>query len=88
MGIADEKGNDYVDNHATLKQVEFFFSYRFCMKVGVLSLCIFHLLPWLYLIAFLAFDAAYESVRVVGNIMVAQKSKKKFAIAISPSVNE
>ena len=88
MGVADEKGNDYVDNHATLKLVEFFFSYRFCMKMGLLSLCILTLLPWLYLLAFLAHDGAYESVRIVGKISVAHKRKKKHAIAISPTVNE
>ena len=88
MGVADEKGNDYVDNHATLKLVEFFFSYRFCMKMGLLSLCILTLLPWLYLLAFLAHDGAYESVRIVGKISVAHQRKKKHAIAISPTVNE
>ena len=88
MGVADEKGNDYVDNHATHKLVEFFFSYRFCMKMGLLSLCILTLLPWLYLLAFLAHDGAYESVRLVGKISVAHKRKKKHAIAISPTVNE
>jgi len=92
MGVADEKGNDYVDNHATLKLVEFFFSYRFCMKMGVLSLCILSLLPCLYLLAFLAFDGAYESVRIVGKILVAHQRKKKSigfcADALSPTVNE
>lgn len=88
MGVADEKGNDYVDNHATLTLVEFFFSYRFCMKMGLLSLCILSLLPWLYLLAFLAHDGAYESVRILGKISVAHQKKKKHTIAISPTVNE
>nr|AAU82986.1 conserved hypothetical protein [uncultured archaeon GZfos1D1]QNO56985.1 hypothetical protein MGAOFDBH_00002 [Methanosarcinales archaeon ANME-1 ERB7] len=88
MGVADEKGNDYVDNHATLKLVEFLFSYRFCMKMGLLSLCILTLLPWLYLLAFLAHDGAYESVRMLGKISVAHQRKKKHTIAISPTVNE
>jgi len=66
MGIVDEKGNDYVDNHETYRLVERFFSYRFCMKLGVLSLCILAVTPWLYLFAFLAFDASYELVRLVG----------------------
>jgi hypothetical protein len=88
MGIADEKGNDYADNHATLKLGEFFFSHRFCMKIGVLGLCMFSLLPWLYLFAFLAFDGAYESVRMFGKISVENKSEKKSAISISPNVNE
>ncbi len=88
MGVADEKGNDYVDNHATLKLVEFFFSYRFCMKMGVLSLCILTLLPWLYLLAFLAHDGAYESVRMLGEISLAHQRKKKSVTLISPIVNE
>ena len=88
MGVADEKGNDYVDNHATLKLVEISFSYRFCMKMGVLSLCILSLLPWLYLLAFLAHDGAYESVRILGKISVAHQRKKKHTITISPTVNE
>ncbi|KAF5436982.1 hypothetical protein C5S35_06315 [Candidatus Methanophagaceae archaeon] len=88
MGVADEKGNDYVDNHATLKLVELLFSYRFCMKMGVLSLCIFALLPGLYLLAFLAHDGAYESVRLIGEISVAHQRTKKSAIPISPNVNE
>jgi len=65
-GIIDEKGNDYVDKHATAKLVELFFSYRLCMKLVVLSLCILAVIPWLYLFAFLAFDASYELVRIAG----------------------
>jgi hypothetical protein len=64
MGIVDEKGNDYVDGHKTREVGEFFFSHRCGMKVGTLSLCIATLLPWLYLVAFLAFDTAYEVVRI------------------------
>ncbi len=62
MGIADEKGNDYVDKHKTLEVWEFFFAYRCSMKVCILGLCTLSLLPWLYMIAFLAFDTAYEFV--------------------------
>jgi hypothetical protein len=65
-GIIDEKGNDYVDTCAAPKLVEIFFSYRFCMKSAMLSLCILSVIPWLYLLAFLAFDVAYELVRSVG----------------------
>jgi len=64
MGIADEKGNDYVDSHKIHEVVEFFFAHRCSMKVGILGLCMVSLLPWLYLIAFLAFDTAYESVKI------------------------
>jgi len=62
MGVADEKGNDYVDKHKKLEVWEFFFAYRCSMKVGILGLCTLSLLPWLYMIAFLAFDTAYEFV--------------------------
>ena len=66
MGVADEKGNDYVDNHATHKLGGFFFSHRCCMKIGVLGLCMLALLSWPYLFAFLAFDGAYDSVKIFG----------------------
>jgi hypothetical protein len=67
MGVADEKGNDFTDTHSTSKLVTFFFSYRFCMKLGLLSLCLLSVFPWLYLLAFLAHDGAYETVRIIGN---------------------
>jgi len=88
MGVADEKGNDYVDNHATLKLGQFFFSHRFSMKIGVLGLCMLSLLPWLYLGAFLAFDGAYESVSIVGKISIKNQKMKKPVISVSPNVNE
>jgi len=65
-GINDENGNDYVDKHESYKLVELFFSYRFCMKASMLILCILSIFPWLYLVAFLAFDGAYELVRIAG----------------------
>jgi len=77
MGVADEKGNDYVDNHATLKLGQFFFSHRFSMKIGVLGLCIFSLLPWFYLGAFLAFDGAYESVSIMGKILIKNQKTRE-----------
>lgn len=86
MGIVDEKGNDYVDSHKTREVGEFFFSHRCGMKVGTLSLCIATLLPWLYLVAFLAFDTAYEVVRIfeysrVPNFSLTFK-KLQFAIIV------
>jgi hypothetical protein len=65
MGVADEKGNDYVDAHKTYDVGEFFFAHRCSMKVCTLGLCLASALPWLYLIAFLAFDTAYEFVKIV-----------------------
>jgi len=64
MGITDEKGNDYVDSHKIHEVWGFFFAHRCGMKVGILGLCALSLLPWLYMIAFLAFDTAYESVKI------------------------
>jgi hypothetical protein len=91
MGVADEKGNDYIDNRKVHKLTVFFFTYRFSMKIGVLSLCICSLLPWLYLFAFLAFDGAYESVKMVGKILAEHQEKKKskkYGIPFSPTVSE
>ena len=64
MGVADEKGNDYVDAHKTCEIGEFFFAHRCSMKVGALGLCMTSLLPWLYIVAFLAFDTAYEFTKI------------------------
>lgn len=61
-GIADEKGIDYIKNNKIPKLGGFFFSYRCCMKLGVLGLCLVSLFPWPYLFIFLAFDIAYDSV--------------------------
>ena len=69
MGIIDEKGNDYIDDHETFKLIEYLSSYRFCMKIAMLSLCILSIFPWLYLIAFLAFDLSYELVRRKGKTL-------------------
>jgi hypothetical protein len=66
MGVADEKGNDYTDTHSTSKLLKIFFSYRFCMKIGLLVLCALSAIPWLYLLAILAHDGAYEAVRIIG----------------------
>jgi hypothetical protein len=66
MGVADEKGNDYTDEHSTSKLLKIFFSYRFSMKVGLLVICALSVIPWLYLFAFLVHDGAYETVRMLG----------------------
>ena len=70
LGITDEKGNDYVDAHETGKLRKFFLAHRCGMKLGALSLCLASFLPWLYLAAFLAFDAAYEFVKLLNYIRV------------------
>jgi hypothetical protein len=65
-GIIDEKGNDYVDENRTNNQIHFFFEHRFSMKIGMLTVCVFQFLGCFYLFAFLAFDGAYESIRIYG----------------------
>lgn len=68
LGIADEKGNDYADGNRLGELAERFFAHRCSMKVGTLGLCLGSFLPWLYLPAFLAFDLAYEVVRVAREV--------------------
>jgi hypothetical protein len=68
LGIADEKGNDYADVNRLGELPEFFFAHRCSMKVGTLGLCLASFLPWLYLLAFLAFDLAYEVVRIAKEV--------------------
>jgi hypothetical protein len=68
LGIADEKGNDYADGNRLGGLGDFFFAHRCSMKVGTLGLCLASFLPWLYLLAFLAFDLAYEVVRVAKEV--------------------
>jgi len=72
-GIIDEKGNDYVDENKTNKLIHFFFEHRFSMKIGVLTACAFQFLGWFYLFAFLAFDGAYESIRIYGYLFRCDK---------------
>lgn len=63
-GVIDEAGNDYVDKNNANSIRNFFFKHRFAMKMGMVTLCGFQFLAWIYLIAFLAFDIAYDSVTV------------------------
>lgn len=66
VGIIDEKGNDYADTHTTTNICKFFFLHRFSMKMCMFCLCMFSIFPWVYLIAFLAFDLSYEIVGCCG----------------------
>ncbi len=68
LGIADEKGNDYADGNRLGELAEFFFAHRCSMKVGTLGLCLASFLPWLYLLAFMVFDLAYEVVRIAKDV--------------------
>jgi hypothetical protein len=76
MGITDEKGNDYVDKRRIHEVWEFFFAHRCSMKVGIFGLCMVSLLPWPYMIAFLAFDTAYDFVGVLKYLEVPNFSFK------------
>ena len=89
-GVIDERGNDYIEKNKTNELTNFFFEHRFSMKIGMLTVCAFPFLPWLYLLAFLAFDGAYESVRILGKTLVEaenQRSREK-KLAVSTNVNE
>ena len=89
-GVIDERGNDYIEKNKTNELTNFFFEHRFSMKIGMLTVCAFQFLPWLYLLAFLAFDGAYESVRILGKTLVEaenQRSREK-KLAVSTNVNE
>ena len=72
-GIIDEKGNDYVEENKTNKLIHFFFEHRFSMKIGMLTVCVSQFLGWFYLFAFLAFDCAYESIRIYGYLYRSNK---------------
>jgi len=68
-GVIDEKGNDYIEKNRTNGILNFFFEYRFSMKIVMFFVCALQFLPWLYLFAFLAFDGAYEAVRIFGKMV-------------------
>ena len=78
-GVIDERGNDYIDKNKTNELTNFFFEHRFSMKIGMLTVCVFPFLPWLYLLAFLAFDGAYESIRILGKMSIENQRDKKSA---------
>jgi hypothetical protein len=88
MGVVDEKGDDYVENNKALQWGKFFFSHRCCMKIGVLGLCIFSLLPWLYLFAFLALDLSYDLVGAYDKLSVENRREKKLALLNLTNVDE
>ncbi len=76
-GIIDEIGNNYVDSNRSNKIVEFFFLHRFTMKIGVFSLCAISMLPWRYLLAFLAFDVSYDLVGMIGQLTAGTNPVKR-----------
>jgi len=63
--IIDELGNDNEKIYAKSKFLEYFFDYRFALKVVILLLVLIGLLnPWSF-IYFLCFEIAYEIARVL-----------------------
>lgn len=86
LGLIDEKGNDYVDRLCRNKVLEIFFLHRFSMKLGVFALCVLSFFPWIYFIAFLAFDIAYDTVGMVGNWMVMIRESDAIGMEIKTSV--
>ncbi len=88
MGIVDEKGNDFVDNNSANKVVEFFFLHRFSMKFGIMLLCAVSYFSPIYLVAFLCFDIAYDSVGIVSKSIVAKTERMSlhFLTDLPPSL--
>lgn len=62
--IIDELGNDNEKIYAKSKFLEYFFDYRFALKVVTLLLVLFGLLNIWSFIYFLCFEIAYEIARV------------------------
>ena len=63
--IIDELGNDNEKIYAKSKFLEYFFDYRFALKVVILLLGLIGLLNIWSLIYFLCFEIAYEIARVL-----------------------
>ncbi len=61
-GLFDEWGNDLYDAHRIRGLVGKFFAYRFTMKCALVFLVFGGFFPFVYLVAFLAFDTAYSGV--------------------------
>lgn len=57
--LIDEIGNDLADKGKLSGVINWFFVNRFVLKVTVLVMFFLNLLPFVYLLAFLAFDVAY-----------------------------
>ncbi len=57
-----ENSNNHANKKFTHKLGEKFFLNRFMMKIGILGLVLFNFFPWIYFIAFMAFDILYGIV--------------------------
>lgn len=67
FAVLDEKGNDYVDRNRVSWKIGFFFAHRFAFKLALLAVCALSMVPFLYFLAFLCFDIAYDSVGLLGS---------------------
>ena len=63
--IIDELGNDNENLYNKSKFLEYFFDYRFALKVVILLLVLVGLLNFWSFIYFLCFEIAYEIARVL-----------------------
>lgn len=63
--IIDELGNDNEKIYQKSKFLEYFFDYRFALKIVILALVLIGLLNIWSFIYFLFFEIAYEIARIV-----------------------
>ena len=82
FGIIDEKGNDYVDTHRAHRSIEFFFAHRFALKLALFAICAASLMPFEYFVAFLFFDAAYDTVGYLGKLELHRVEIKRLPPAL------
>lgn len=62
-GIIDEAGNNLADqNRIKNPQLSTFFKYRAALKLATLLLALVAMLHWIFFLALIAFDSAYELV--------------------------
>jgi hypothetical protein len=66
-GWVDEEGNLLADKKKIKGMLYQFFRYRIFMKIIVFLLAILHVIPFIYFIAFMAYDLSYISVSFIGH---------------------
>ena len=75
--IIDELGNDNKQIYSKSKFLEYFFEYRFALKVVILLLVLIGLLNIWSFIYFLCFEIAYEIARIFFEKMNERGKKRK-----------
>ncbi len=61
--ISDEIGHDFVEKNKKINKVaNYFFQYRFAMKLAVFLFALFNYFGWIFFFAFMAFDIAYVAI--------------------------